>query len=370
MPVRIIHNAQSVPAGLEHEQRELYDYFSGPKLLLIAQGLASDGQFPGDPGCGRTSMTYAPDGTRLTQGQCRTLSVGTTRIERFGGAGKFRVRVRVSDDEAQRRRTATEVEEPVHRKRSSAAYEKKPLVAGVTYEEMPWGDLYSGRKEALLAQGVAHEGQFPGDPGCPRKTMVSWDARGVWVHGGSNRSHTEGAITVIRVGPRFRVSVHASDVEIARRKAAQQQPQPAKESHPIDRQTTGEEALALQLLRDEPSTGEEWAHQSADLFWATFQVIYDDRCSRATHASGFKYCAEDREKFLDMARELYWEMREATPLFDLSKRYARVTAARAKAAQVNEPLQRFLKLTRQRDFLEGPSNEIESLESARGGAST
>jgi hypothetical protein len=52
-------------AGVRVKQHLSEDEFFGTKAELIAAGIASDGQFPGDPDCGKTSQGFNADGSRL-----------------------------------------------------------------------------------------------------------------------------------------------------------------------------------------------------------------------------------------------------------------------------------------------------------------
>lgn len=95
-------HASRSPAA-DHLRKESYpgnDWHTGTKTALIAAGIASDGQFPGDPGRGSTSCSYRKDGSPVHQGMHARESV--LRIMRYGK--KFQARVLVDEAEQKRRR--------------------------------------------------------------------------------------------------------------------------------------------------------------------------------------------------------------------------------------------------------------------------
>ena len=66
--------------GVEVRRSAWCDIHTGSKEALIATGIAKDGQFPGDPGRGRTSASYSSDGTfrrtkRARRRQCRSCAL-------------------------------------------------------------------------------------------------------------------------------------------------------------------------------------------------------------------------------------------------------------------------------------------------------
>ena len=89
------------------ERYDWGDVCRGTRAALIAAGIVSDGQFPGDPGRGSTSCSYFADGSMFRRGGpggCKSV----LKIERYGK--KFQVRV-VADAAEQKRRRAPDARE-------------------------------------------------------------------------------------------------------------------------------------------------------------------------------------------------------------------------------------------------------------------
>ncbi len=90
--------------GIVHTTHCWGEAYRGTKALLIACGLAADGQFPGDPGRGKTSVTYDKRGIQ-TPHRIGIDREGSFQITRSGRA-KFVVSVWVRDSESELRREA------------------------------------------------------------------------------------------------------------------------------------------------------------------------------------------------------------------------------------------------------------------------
>ena len=92
------------PRPLETSHQIRADYFKGTKNQLIAAGVAKEGQFPGDPGRGKTMATYDVLGNPVSRGGNRNAETGF-QIRR-AGRDCFSVEVTLPEDEYQRRLAA------------------------------------------------------------------------------------------------------------------------------------------------------------------------------------------------------------------------------------------------------------------------
>jgi hypothetical protein len=80
------------------------DVYSGSADALIAAGLVTPEQLPGQPGNGSSMVSFYPDGTRVPRGSnyaCKR--PGYKQIRRVGKSGSFHVLVRQSEEEHERR---------------------------------------------------------------------------------------------------------------------------------------------------------------------------------------------------------------------------------------------------------------------------
>lgn len=78
--------------------------YSGSAEALIAAGLLTLEQLPGQPGNGSSMTSFFPDGTRVPQGSnyaCKR--PGYKQVRRAGKKGSFLVLVRQSEEEHERR---------------------------------------------------------------------------------------------------------------------------------------------------------------------------------------------------------------------------------------------------------------------------
>lgn len=81
------------------------DKYEGTAEALVACGLVGPGQFPGLPGMRKTCVTLSPEGEMTTtseEAQCENRRTGSKQIKR-GPAGRYRVFVKISEDEEKRR---------------------------------------------------------------------------------------------------------------------------------------------------------------------------------------------------------------------------------------------------------------------------
>lgn len=208
---------------------------------------------------------------------------------------------------------------------------KKP--SGVAHNQYVWGDRYVGTKIDLIAAGLAAEGQFPGDPGCAASSC-SYDAKGAVKTVGSPTK-----LSIKRYGKKFELSIRVSREENDRRSEEQ-----ARTTEWRKRAAEAEAEVAQELakLSDLPSSKKEFAKRAAETFWSGYHIFVSPYCGRGPDGAGYSFSAADRVLFTDMARRIYWEIRNAKPRFDAAHRMSGVTAARAKAAKVDMPLQRLL----------------------------
>ena len=195
-----------------------------------------------------------------------------------------------------------------------------------------WGDEYTGTKEVLIAAGLAYDGQFPGDSGRIGGTQ-HFDQSG-------NPTTSRLAVSTIRrYAKKFQLRVSVSkEVEQARRQAEAA----TNEWRQKAAEAEAEVRLATDALADLPSSKKEYARRAAEAFWSGYHVFYSPYSRREPGDAGYQFDAADRERFSAMALRLYWEIRKAKPRFDAVRRMSKVTAARAKAAKVDMPLQRLL----------------------------
>ena len=100
------------------------DNHIGSAQQLIEAGVVRPGQFPGDPGVGKCSVTFSPDGMPAQKGQ-RTADRPGARTIRRVGADRFRVSVRVSEAERQKRDQAWQTRQIALRAASNAHAQAK-----------------------------------------------------------------------------------------------------------------------------------------------------------------------------------------------------------------------------------------------------
>ncbi len=85
-----------LPPGVAIHRDHWSDVYRGTAAALIAADLVREDQLPGQPGNGRSMMTYWPDGTRKRQGQGGARA-GCRQVQRIAG-GRFQVRVYLLDE--------------------------------------------------------------------------------------------------------------------------------------------------------------------------------------------------------------------------------------------------------------------------------
>ena len=105
--------------------REIWaDTYIGSSQQLIEAGVVRPGQFPGDPGIGKCSVTFSPGGVQAQKGQRTSDGQGSRTIRRVG-ADRFRVFVRVSQAEREKRRDAWQTRQIALHAASSAHAQAK-----------------------------------------------------------------------------------------------------------------------------------------------------------------------------------------------------------------------------------------------------
>jgi hypothetical protein len=102
-----------------------YDVYSGTMDALVAAKLASFGEFPGQPGCGKVRTTFGRDGKRVTVGSNTAGQEGNRTIQAAGK--RFEVSVQVSMAEREIRHTRWSADFDL--KRTRAAHEIAAMLA-------------------------------------------------------------------------------------------------------------------------------------------------------------------------------------------------------------------------------------------------
>lgn len=136
--------------------RSIYgqDEFRGSSAALVACGLVTLGELPGQPGRNNTFRSVAPDGSACIRGSSRWSLPGSKQLKRIG-TDRFTVEVRVGEEEAARR-------EKLRRERHSrvmlenAAGRKK---REELYSPSPTTD--SEPSQVLKAMAVLHRRKLP-----------------------------------------------------------------------------------------------------------------------------------------------------------------------------------------------------------------
>lgn len=211
-----------------------------------------------------------------------------------------------------------------------------PALHDLKVERFHWGDLYTGTKEALIAAGHAADGQFPGDPG-RASTSCSYYANGEPCRRGvANR---ESVLKLVRYGEKFQAWVTVNEEEQKRRRANRDA---ADEWRKKAAEAEAEVKREADKLAELPATGEDWAGQAAQTFWAVWNAFYRHYMQPKPDDAGYRFTRADRDVFEGLADGLYWEILNAEPQFDATRRMLKVTEARAKAAKVDMPLQQLL----------------------------
>ena len=210
-----------------------------------------------------------------------------------------------------------------------------PIPQDVKVERFIWGEIYTGTKGALIAAGIAADGQFPGDPG---RGVASCSYTG---DGTSSRSSgaAKTVLTIQRYGKKFKSWVRVNEEEQTRRCAVRDG---ATEWRKKAAEAETEVKREADKLAELPATGEDWAFQAAQTFWAVWNVFYRQYMQSKPDAAGYRFTWADRDVLEGLADGIYAEIRDAEPQFDAARRMQKVTEARAKAAKVDLPLQQLL----------------------------
>lgn len=154
----------TVVAGVKTRKTVYDDEYTGTAETLAASGLLALDQFPGQPGLPIVSITYRPQGA----GSC---APGTMQVFRNPG-GTFRVVIRVSDEEQERRQSLHEKHTGGFggRHRATLAEAPKPLTLaaitnrrvepnGLTVESYPPRcTFYTGTRAQIRATGALPKG--------------------------------------------------------------------------------------------------------------------------------------------------------------------------------------------------------------------
>lgn len=179
---------------MEKRQDTGSDEFFGTKEDLVRAGLARDGQFPGDPGRGKTMVTYDANGNAVGKGCTLRQRVpeGMTEIRR-AGRSRFCVLIRVSKDEHARR---LRVLEPT-RSRSAAGNEQRfddpanllqhsPARFNVGEKSIFWSVWFDDRREGMTVEIVGgydlyrvrnEAGPYSDEAGTPYGHRWGYDGR-------------------------------------------------------------------------------------------------------------------------------------------------------------------------------------------------
>jgi hypothetical protein len=104
MPETIVRQSRRAPPVLRVERELTMDIYTGTREQLIAAGVVQDGQFPGDPGRGKTSVALLADGTAARRGTGVALRIYRQGKSRYG------VYVPLSEEEEARRRAERKAE--------------------------------------------------------------------------------------------------------------------------------------------------------------------------------------------------------------------------------------------------------------------
>lgn len=208
----------------------------------------------------------------------------------------------------------------------------------------PYWDEYIGTADQLIEAGILQAGQFPGDPG-RGKTMVSYTADGQPRVRGCDKG--AGYCQVRRLSrTMFNVTVRVDEKETKRR---QDEERERRDNAKLSTDAQAELKRQMERLKELPATPAQYAKQAADLFWHGFETFHRAHCCGDPHESGYSFSARDAEDFAELARTLYWAIREAeAPKFSAQYRHRHLVAAQAKSAKADLPLQRLLRAASQK----------------------
>ena len=204
------------------------------------------------------------------------------------------------------------------------------LSPDVKHDRYTWGDAYTGTKEALIAAGLAADGQFPGDPGRPTASCRYFrDGRP------AQRGSRDAPNAIRRYGQKFVVEVGAEKEEEKLRLTERSwRADAAKAQAAVEKE--------LGNLADQPATSKKFAKRAADLFWLGYNIFHCTYAGREPGDSGYAFKAADRDRILTLARRMFTEISLAKPVFNAERRTSKLNAARVNAAKVDFPLQRML----------------------------
>lgn len=150
--------------GIEVDERHWAVVHEGTREALIASGLAKAGQFPGEPGCGKTSTVFPGDGER------RKIKVSIARVS-AGKAIAFQVAVYRTKAESQAYSEKWQAEVKARQRAYQAecdarlAASRRGLMQKALTEVGPRGIADAALKGALV--GVIRAFNLAGDPETP-----------------------------------------------------------------------------------------------------------------------------------------------------------------------------------------------------------
>jgi hypothetical protein len=210
----------------------------------------------------------------------------------------------------------------------------------------PYWDEYIGTADQLIEAGILQAGQFPGDPG-RGKTMVSYTADGQPRVRGCDKG--AGYCQVRRVSrTMFNVTIRVDKEEAKRR---QDEERERRDNAKVSADAQAELKRQMERLKELPETPAQYAKRAADLFWMGYEAFHRAHCGDSPHESGYSFSARDAEDFAELARTLYWAIREAeAPKFNAQYRHRHVMAAQVKSAKADLPLQRLLRAASQKNL--------------------
>lgn len=150
--------------GIEVDERDWAVVYEGTREALIASGLAKAGQFPGEPGCGKTSTVFPGEGDR------RKIKVSIARV-RAGKAIAFQVAVYRTKAEYEAHWEKWNAESEARRREYQAecdarlAASRRDLTQKALAEVGPRGIADAALKGALV--GIMRAFNLTGDPDMP-----------------------------------------------------------------------------------------------------------------------------------------------------------------------------------------------------------
>jgi len=128
-PPRVERVTEEVFPGVNKVEYIWHDGFTGQGEALVAAGLVHAAQLPGQPGMGKTSVRFLPDGTVFSGPPTANLRNCTKRIQRVSRA-TYEVQIDVTQEEADRRWARNEIAEHEWRQKVRAIPRPRRLQLG------------------------------------------------------------------------------------------------------------------------------------------------------------------------------------------------------------------------------------------------